>query len=138
MDFSIYQQQAKTTAIYPTISELVARALIEAGDPETAAKVKTALELTDLNSNPYYAILGLAGESGEMANKIKKVMRDKVGEISPEIDDALKGELGDVLWYVAAIANEMKWDLSQIAQANLDKLFSRKERGVLSGSGDKR
>jgi NTP pyrophosphatase (non-canonical NTP hydrolase) len=138
MDFSTYQQMASTTAIYPTISELISLALINKGETQVAANVKSILEDTDLNSNPYYAILGLVGEAGELANKIKKVMRDKKGEITPDIDAALKDELGDVLWYIAALATEMKWDLSAIAQANLDKLFSRKERGVLSGNGDVR
>lgn len=138
MDFSTYQQQAATTAVYPTISKLVTNTLEEKGDLETAAKVKGLLEDTDLNSNPYYTILGLAGEAGELANKIKKVMRDKNGSISEEMNSVLKDELGDVLWYVAALATEMGWDLSKIAQANLDKLFSRKARGTLSGSGDKR
>lgn len=138
MDLSTYQEKASQTAVYPSISELVARAIENAGDPDLATKVRKALETTDLNSNPYYAILGLAGEAGELANKIKKVMRDKAGTITPEVNETLKGELGDVMWYIAALATEMKWDLSQVAQANLDKLFSRKERGVLSGSGDVR
>ena len=136
MDLSVYQQKASSTAVYPTIMELVVKALASQGDDKLAVGVKQALELTDLNSNPYYALLGLTGEAGELANKIKKVMRDSGGVISEKTSDSIKGELGDVMWYVAALATEMGFDLSEVAQSNLDKLSSRKEKGTLLGDGD--
>jgi NTP pyrophosphatase (non-canonical NTP hydrolase) len=88
--------------------------------------------------NIVYPTLGLAGEAGEVAEKVKKLLRDDGGILSEERRDALAGELGDVLWYVAQVATEAGLDLEEIAQGNLDKLLSRKQRGVLSGSGDRR
>jgi NTP pyrophosphatase (non-canonical NTP hydrolase) len=85
-----------------------------------------------------YPALGLAGEAGEVAEHAKKVIRDDDGQISDERRTAMAKELGDVLWYVAQLASELKLDLDEIAQANLDKLLSRQQRGVLSGSGDDR
>jgi NTP pyrophosphatase (non-canonical NTP hydrolase) len=82
--------------------------------------------------------LGLCGESGEVADKVKKVIRDQGGSFSPEVIEGLKLELGDVLWYVAQLASELGLDLDHVAQANLDKLASRAARNVLSGSGDLR
>ena len=73
-----------------------------------------------------------------MAEKVKKLLRDDDGVLSDERREALAGELGDVLWYVAQIATEAGLDLEEIAQGNLDKLLSRQRRGVLSGSGDSR
>jgi NTP pyrophosphatase (non-canonical NTP hydrolase) len=81
-----------------------------------------------------YPILGLGGEAGELANKWKKVLRDQT---EPDIE-ALASELGDVLWYVAMVAYDLGLDLSYVANKNLDKLFARKERGTLGGSGDNR
>ena len=86
--------------------------------------------------NIVYPTLGLAGEAGEVAEKVKKLLRDDAGVMTDERLQALAGELGDVLWYVAQVATEA--DLEEVAQANLDKLLSRQERGVLSGSGDSR
>jgi NTP pyrophosphatase (non-canonical NTP hydrolase) len=88
--------------------------------------------------NIVYPTLGLAGEAGEVAEKVKKLLRDDAGVLSDERRSALAGELGDVLWYVAQVATEADLDLEQIAQGNLDKLLSRRRRGVLSGSGDQR
>jgi NTP pyrophosphatase (non-canonical NTP hydrolase) len=88
--------------------------------------------------NIVYPTLGLAGEAGEVAEKVKKLLRDDGGVLSEERRAALAGELGDVLWYVAQVATEADLDLEQIAQGNLDKLLSRQQRGVLSGSGDQR
>jgi len=85
-----------------------------------------------------YPVLGLAGEAGEVAEHAKKAIRDDGGTISDERRAAMAKELGDVLWYVAQIATELDLDLSEIAQGNLDKLISRQQRGVLSGSGDER
>lgn len=104
-----------------------------------------------------YCALKMAGEAGEVSEKVGKAIREdgvmRVGiafgvpfhhggtdmhAFSEERIDGLKAELGDVLWYVAAAAKEIGCDLSDIAQANLDKLASRQARGVLDGSGDNR
>lgn len=85
-----------------------------------------------------YPALGLVGEAGEIANKLKKVIRDKSGVLSDGVRESVSDELGDVLWYVAQLATEMGTDLDTIAQRNIDKLASRKERGVITGSGDNR
>jgi NTP pyrophosphatase (non-canonical NTP hydrolase) len=85
-----------------------------------------------------YPALGLAGEAGEVAEHAKKAIRDDGGQVSDDRRAAMAKELGDVLWYVAQLASELKLDLDEIAQANLDKLLSRQQRGVLSGSGDDR
>jgi NTP pyrophosphatase (non-canonical NTP hydrolase) len=86
----------------------------------------------------FYPALGLAGEAGEVAEHAKKAIRDDAGVITGERRDALAKELGDVLWYVAQLASELGLDLDTIAGENLDKLFSRQRRGVLSGNGDNR
>lgn len=98
---------------------------------------KTAL-YPDAGKNLYYPALGLGGETGEVLNKVKKVMRDHGGIVTDEFRDILKSELGDVLWYVAALSTELGLNLDEVAQANVDKLLSRKERGMLGGSGDTR
>ena len=94
----------------------------------------------DIEMNDYivYPTLGLVNEAGEFAGKIKKIFRDKEGKISDEDKDALKGELGDVLWYLTQICTNLGFTLEEVAEENLDKLFSRLERGVIQGSGDKR
>ncbi|MCP9808402.1 nucleoside triphosphate pyrophosphohydrolase family protein [Cyanobium sp. HWJ4-Hawea] len=109
MDFQAYQQQSRSTARYP-----------------------------GAGANPIYPTLGLSGEAGEVADKVKKVLRDQGGVFSAEAVASLKLELGDVLWYVAQLATELGLDLDQIALANLDKLASRDARNVISGSGDNR
>jgi NTP pyrophosphatase (non-canonical NTP hydrolase) len=109
MLISEYQELSRRTATYPC-----------AGD------------------NIVHPPLGLAGEAGEVAEKVKKLLRDDDGVMSRERREALAGELGDVLWYVAQVATEAGLDLEEIAQGNLDKLLSRQRRGVLSGSGDSR
>ncbi|MCE9549215.1 nucleoside triphosphate pyrophosphohydrolase family protein [Candidatus Nomurabacteria bacterium] len=87
-----------------------------------------------------YPALGLGNEAGEVLGKIKKWVRgdDGEGEISADRKQALKEELGDVLWYVAVLAHDLGLSLGDIAQTNVDKLQSRKERGKLQGDGDKR
>jgi NTP pyrophosphatase (non-canonical NTP hydrolase) len=85
-----------------------------------------------------YPALGLAGEAGEVAQHVKKAIRDDAGQVSDERRAAMSKELGDVLWYVAQLASELGLELDEIARENLDKLLSRQHRGVLSGSGDDR
>lgn len=111
MNFDDYQEKTEETAIYPGSGELLG--LI-------------------------YATLGLASESGEIAGKVKKIIRDDNGVISKEKSEALADEVGDVIWYVARLAEELNHRLDGIAQRNLDKLNSRKDRGVIGGSGDNR
>jgi NTP pyrophosphatase (non-canonical NTP hydrolase) len=107
--FDLYQDSAEATAIYPN-----------KGD------------------NLYYPALGLAGEAGEVCEKIKKIMRDQKGNLTEENAEELVKELGDVLWYVANLACEINSSLSNVAETNLRKLKDRKDRGVLKGSGDNR
>ncbi len=109
MDFDIYQHESRRTAIYPAIGHPVV-----------------------------YPTLGLTNEAGEVAGKIKKIFRDKGGAISAIEREALKGELGDVLWYLAQVATELDLSLNEIAAANLEKLLSRQERGKIGGDGDNR
>lgn len=85
-----------------------------------------------------YPTLGLVNEAGELAGKVKKIFRDKQGVISESDRDALKYELGDVLWYLTQIATELELSLDEIAQANIDKLASRLERNQIQGEGDYR
>ena len=103
-----YQQRVMQTAIYPQEVGLV------------------------------YTILGLASEAGEVAGKYKKIIRDKNGIIDEEAREMFISEVGDVLWYVAAVAKELGVNLSYVSHKNLEKLNSRKQRGVLGGSGDTR
>ena len=109
MDLADYQQRSRATAIYPG----------------------AGMDLT-------YPALGLCGEAGEVAEKVKKAIRDDGGVLTDARREALAGELGDVLWYLAQVATEARLDLGQIAQENLAKLRSRQERQVLHGSGDRR
>ena len=109
MNFSEYQSQSRRTATYP----------------------RAGADMT-------YPALGLCGEAGEVAEKVKKTLRDDGGVLSDERREALSRELGDVLWYLSQLATEARLDLEEIAAENLDKLFSRQERGVLRGSGDDR
>lgn len=111
--FNVYQSKAGETAIYP-----------EAGTGSYNAVA--------------YAVLGLSNEAGEVGGKLKKVWRDFNGHLTNEKKAEIAAELGDVLWYVAATASEIGYTMEEIAQYNLDKLFSRQERGVIGGSGDTR
>jgi NTP pyrophosphatase (non-canonical NTP hydrolase) len=85
-----------------------------------------------------YPTLGLVNEAGELAGKVKKVLRDRAGVISPADRDALKHELGDVLWYLAQICTELGLTLDEVAAANLEKITDRLRRGVIRGDGDNR
>lgn len=89
-------------------------------------------------NNLVYPALKLAGEAGEVAEKVGKILRDKHGFASGGDKFEIAKELGDVLWYVAAMADEIGFELADIASMNLAKLASRKARGVLGGSGDNR
>lgn len=109
MDFSDYQRDSRRTAHYPPIGHAV-----------------------------IYPTLGLTNEAGEVAGKIKKIFRDKAGVISEADREALKAELGDVLWYLAQVCTELGLSLEEVAQHNLDKLASRQARGVIGGTGDER
>lgn len=109
MNFNEYQNKAWETAIYP-----------------------------NKGNNIIYPSLGLGGETGEVLEKIKKIMRDNEGNISDEKKDELAKEIGDVLWYLAALSTELKLNLNEIAERNISKLNSRKERAVLHGEGDNR
>lgn len=109
MNFNEYQKQSRKTAIYPYKGK-----------------------------NFIYPTLGLVGESGEVAEKIKKILRDKNGIIEKEDREEIKKELGDVLWYLAQISTELKIKLDDVAKTNLEKLFSRLKRGKIKGSGDNR
>jgi|TARA_R110000824_G_scaffold79775_6_gene200919 NTP pyrophosphatase (non-canonical NTP hydrolase) len=107
MDFNEYQNATRKTAIYPADQGLI------------------------------YTTLGLTGEAGEVAEKVKKMIRDDI-----ELDDKYRGkivrELGDVLWYVSNLAHELGVSLDTVAKANLCKLNSRKSRDVIKGDGDER
>lgn len=81
---------------------------------------------------------GLVGESGEVAEKVKKILRDKNGQLSDEDKQELLKELGDILWYVNAVSQLLGSNLEEVASANLTKVLSRKSRGVTKGSGDNR
>ena len=85
-----------------------------------------------------YPTLGLVNEAGEVAGKIKKIFRDKGGDISEDDRAALKSELGDVLWYLTQICTELDLSLEEVAAQNITKLFDRLERGVIRGEGDVR
>lgn len=85
-----------------------------------------------------YPTLGLVNEAGEVAGKVKKIFRDKDGQISAEDKDALKYELGDVLWYLTQICTELGLTLQEVAEGNNHKLSSRSERNQIHGSGDHR
>jgi len=109
MNFDEYQALSGKTAIYPGRGE-----------------------------NLTYPTLGLCGESGEVSEKVKKLIRDKGGVIDNDVRADLKKELGDVLWYVAQLCTELGLSMSDVAQGNIDKLASRMERGKISGDGDDR
>jgi len=106
MDISDYQREALKTAVYPKHARVT------------------------------YPALGLAGEAGEVADKVKKIIRDK--NDTDEMKQNIAAEIGDVLWYCAVLAYDLGFDLAQIADSNLQKLADRQQRGVLHGSGDTR
>lgn len=85
-----------------------------------------------------YAVLGACGETGELANKLKKVLRDNHGAITEEVRAKLIDESSDVLWYLARIATELNTTMEDMAVLNITKLTGRLERGTIQGSGDNR
>lgn len=88
--------------------------------------------------NLMYPTLGLCGEAGEVAEKVKRIIRDHNGILGFETKLALRKELGDCIWYVSALARELGFTLSEVAIENIAKLEDRRDRGVLHGSGDNR
>lgn len=109
LNFDTYQEKALKTALYP-----------------------------DQGHNIAYPALGLTGEAGEVAERVKKVFRDFKGEVTDEQRVEIATELGDVLWYVAALSKELGIKMSRIAEYNISKLKDRYKRGVLHGEGDHR
>lgn len=85
-----------------------------------------------------YLALGVAGEAGELADKVKKIYRDESGIITGELQKKLQLELGDILWYIAEMANYLELDLDAVAQANLEKIEDRKQRGTIGWEGENR
>ena len=92
----------------------------------------------DIDAQLMYLVLGLCGESGEIAEKFKKLVRDKQGVLSPEDKAEIVKELGDVLWYVNAVAHLLGSSLEEVARLNNEKLASRQARNQLHGDGDNR
>lgn len=94
---------------------------------------------TSLHNQPIiYPTLGLTGEAGEVADKVKKVIRDNDGIFTEEKKHQTALELGDVMWYAAELAHDLGFTLEEICQMNLDKVFSRQQRNQIHGSGDER
>ncbi len=85
-----------------------------------------------------YPALKLSGEAGEVSEKIGKLLRDKFGAVSSEDKSEIKKELGDVLWYINALATDLDIELEDVAQTNINKLEKRKQQNKLHGSGDNR
>ena len=108
MDARDYQREAKTTVTYPEFMSIS------------------------------YVTLGLAGEAGEVANKVKKVFRDHGGVFEGKVADAIGDKIGDVLWYCAMLCEELDLNLADVMQHNIDKLRARRDHGTLKGDGDQR
>lgn len=106
---------------------------------EKAKKYDFFQETDDLNEIGFVEkVLGLTGEAGETADKVKKLIRDKEGRASEDDKREVAKELGDILWYMANIARYLGISMTEVAQMNLDKLESRWERNKLHGEGDNR
>jgi len=127
MNFNEYQEKALETAIFEKQGQL---GFIELSPDSNEGMVNFTSFI--------YPVLGLCGETGEIAEKIKKLIRDKKAILDEEFISEIKKELGDVLWYLAVLAKQFDLNLNDIAEKNIEKLASRKERNVLSGSGDER
>lgn len=98
----------------------------------------TSLGTTIGGTTITYPVLGLSNEAGEVCGKVKKLFRDSNGVITPEFKIDMIGELGDVLWYLSETCTQLGVTLNKVAEENLAKLESRKNRGVIKGSGDNR
>lgn len=105
---------------------------------EYAKQAHVSARYPDQGKNIYYPTLGLAGEAGEVADKVKKIMRDDGGTLTPERREAIIKELGDVLWYCAALADELGTTLEDVAKGNIAKLAARLKNDTVHGSGDDR
>jgi NTP pyrophosphatase (non-canonical NTP hydrolase) len=103
-----------------------------------AKALTTVISTGDEFKNLLHWVLGLTGEAGEVAEKMKKIIRDKDSVITEQDKQEMAKELGDVLWYIAVFANDLGVSMDEIANTNLAKLQSRQERGMLGGSGDNR
>lgn len=103
---------------------------------------KEAHDFAQYGDNPMYPVLGICGEAGEIAEKTKKLIRDKGmtswSGLEQEDRKALAKEIGDCGWYLSELATCLGLSLSDVARGNLTKLSSRRDRGVLGGSGDNR
>ena len=108
MDFTNYQWRTGHTAIYPQ---------------------DKALE---------YLSLGLVSEAGEVAGKVKKIIRDHDSKLTDEMKEALTAEIGDVMWYIAQLCTALDTNMGIVARQNVDKLAKRKQANTLSGDGDNR
>ena len=108
MTLEEYQAAALTTAVYPDKFRVI------------------------------YPALGMSGEAGEVADKVKKVIRDNDAAFTDEKKREIAKEIGDVLWYCATLADDLGYSLEEVGRMNIAKLQSRLERGVLGGSGDNR
>lgn len=98
----------------------------------------TVLSTNDEFKDTLHWVLGINGEAGEVAEKVKKIIRDKNGVISEQDKKELGKEIGDVLWYLAVFADQLGMSLEDIANENLAKLADRQKRSALQGSGDNR
>jgi len=107
-DLDMYQKVALTTAIYPREQAII------------------------------YPTLGLTGEAGEVANKVKKIIRDGSDSKDEKLVSEIKAEIGDCLWYIAVLADDFNIKLSDIASANIEKLALRQKNNTIHGSGDDR
>lgn len=106
-------------------------------DDYQRAALRTARD-KDAPDEFMHLVLGLVGESGEIAEKVKKLIRDRNSDLARLDRDDIAAELGDVLWYVAVLANFLGYSLDDVAQKNIDKLADRQRRAVIGGSGDNR
>jgi len=110
--------------------------MIRSFDDYQTAAVLTAVYPDDIRI--LYPALGLAGEAGEVANKVKKIFRDDGGQVTDHRRVQVAKELGGVLWYVAAVCTDLNLNLGDVARENAAILASRQERGTLHGDGDER
>ena len=149
-----YQALTDTVAVYPGSDPKLSAGIADMLEEELRNVVKSSdvnvneivagmdaimpLIASMRNTGLYYTTFGLAGEAGEFAEKVKKMMRDSGGVVSPEIRDFMTKELGDIMWYVAQAGRQIGVSMEEIATKNMEKLLDRKERGVLCGSGDAR